>query len=71
MQFSLLSLLVIVLNSVYITILTNNELSQPGVQVEPIMALELTFSAFYCLSKMAFELIIPYNRYIYISKDII
>ena len=51
-QFNLLSLLVIVLNSVYITILTNDELSQPGVQVQPVMALELTYSAFYCLSKI-------------------
>eukprot|EP00435_Cladocopium_sp_Y103_P050127 s3041_g15.t1 len=65
--FNLLSLVVILLNTIYITVWADYELASPGVNVEPEQALEWAFSAFYCL-ELAAKLAV-HRFYFFLNED--
>lgn len=65
--FSLLSLTVILLNTIYITIWADYELSTPGTEVHPDQAVEWAFSAFYCL-ELAAKLSV-HRFYFFLNED--
>ncbi|CAK8997959.1 unnamed protein product [Durusdinium trenchii] len=65
--FNMFSLVVIILNSIYITALADKELSQPGVAVEQTMAIEVAFSIFYCL-ELAAKLVV-HRCYFFWNED--
>ncbi|CAL1156522.1 unnamed protein product [Cladocopium goreaui] len=65
--FNLLSLMVILSNTIYITLWADYELASPGVSVEPEQALEWAFSAFYCL-ELAAKLAV-HRFYFFLNED--